>query len=599
MRFQTPLTYSVNQLKRCLEATLEVISQSDTHSPVRLVLTSSQDPFFHFSCDVTNNILATMCSKIFLDTLTCDGLGEYLRKLVTDIPECRSIRLTQSDPNEDAVFLISDRLDTQSFLRFTLPFRKASIETVATHLATQLEQTRTELTSTQATLQEYKARVEKESYNFTERLSAQQQELQTRGDESRSLKIRIGELENELQTEKAQRLTITQSLTDELGALKKVLIERTELQKAAETKAQELHSTLMDRDAELKLLRSEHAVVTDNLAARSAELEALKLEYKAMEGAYHEADRKLCQLSAQCTSFRDREETSVRYFQEKVEALERDKHELTESVAELREAAGVLSAELQQLSSDLHTTTYERDHARAELTEVVGALKEALERAEELASQVATLKTAEQLFQEQSRADKEKADKIGRALAVASKKYEDAQKKCEELTTRVRNLENQLSIATAMHGDELYNLVADEKPTKLTRRPDPTFALKEFTIPATILDKAVTKAAANMTLSPSPSSMSDALTPETRQLMQRLEKNKLGIQLPADTPTPYKEDRGRPPSAQRQLAATSAYLSTRLSPSAVSAVGRSSQPSVSETRKFEEAFERMVMKQLH
>lgn len=460
-RSQFLLQYLHQGVNTTFPAILEMQVGNEIGSPLRLVLTSPSDLMFYFYCNITDQMLKTMCDNLLIDTQMVATFDTYLFPLLDNLSDKRTVCLEDDDRRTGFIFTVHDRLDFQRFYRLRLPFERASDRSLAEYLSGLLSESQ-KLTATQAAeISTLKSQNDRDSKNLTDRIALSQQDLQRKAEEFSVLSLNYSKQTKELEIMTINFNSLQDSSTREIASLtanvKSLQSQVLTLEQKKSDLERELNSALSD----LNLARSNLELTRGNLVSREGECDKLRLECKRLNELERELERGKQDLVLQLTSLTERNNNTIKIQASQLDVLKAQNEEFIRNIDELKEAASALSTECDRLGIEYNTALSERNQLESKLSEVVESLSIKTEQVSSLMDRVSELSQANGALEAKISSDTQKLGKLSTALQTAHNQKTQAETKVKELTATVASQKAMIDNLTSLKGNELLAEVQD------------------------------------------------------------------------------------------------------------------------------------------
>lgn len=455
------LQYLHQGVNTTFPAVLEMRTGSEIGSPLQLILTSPNDLMFYFYCNITDQMLKTMCDTLLIDTQMVATFDTYLFPLLDNLSDKRTVCLEDDDKRTGFIFTVHDKLDFQRFYRLRLPFERASDRSLAEYLSELLSESQKLATAQAAEITTLRTQSDKDSKTLSDRIVLSQQDLQRKAEEFNALSLNYNKQAKDLEVMTVNFNTLQESSTREIASLtanvKSLQSQVFTLEQKKLDLERELSSTLSD----LTLARSNLELTRESLTSRERECEKLRLECKHLSDLERQLERGKQDLALQLTSLTERSNNTIMAQASQLDHLKAQNKELVQNIDELKEAAAALSAECDQLGLKYNSTLSERNQLESKLGEVVESLSFKTEQVSSLMERVAELSQANGALEAKISSDAQKLGKLSTALQTAHNQKTQAEAKVKELAATIVSQKAMIDNLTNLKGNELLAEVQD------------------------------------------------------------------------------------------------------------------------------------------
>ena len=460
-RSQFSLQYLHQGVNTTFPAVLEMRTGGEIGSPLQLILTSPNDLMFYFYCNITDQMLKTMCDNLLIDTQMVATFDTYLFPLLDNLSDKRTVCLEDDDRRTGFIFTVHDKLDFQRFYRLRLPFERASDRSLAEYLSGLLSESQRLAAAQAAEIATLKSQNDKDSKNLSDRIALSQQDLQRKAEEFSALSLNYSKQTKDLEIMTVNYNNLQESSTREIASLTTNMKSLQSQLLTLEQKKLDLERDLSSTLSDLNLTRSNLELTRGTLASREGECEKLRAECKRLGELERELERGKQDLALQLASLTERSSNTIKIQASQLDILRAQNEELVRNVDELKEAASALNAECDQLGIKYNATLSERNQLESKLSEVVESLSFKAEQVSSLMERVAELSQTNGALEAKVSSDAQKLGKLSTALQTAHNQKTQAEAKVKELTTTIASQKAMIDNLTNLKGNELLAEVQD------------------------------------------------------------------------------------------------------------------------------------------
>lgn len=454
-----------------LRAFLSYERSNDIAKPLRLVITSEEDFLLYYSCEATESTLMAMCQKLLMDKISPTAVPTVLNALLRSPPETRSVKLVSADESTRFIFLISDRIDNQSFPRFSLPFERASSDVVAGHLDGLLRHERD--LSSRLTTQVTELR--RDLGERTESASLKLEELQRT---ATCLERRVEERDRRIADLTAQ-VSSTHNVYDQYKATTTSELEalRTELKTmharldktATDLQASEKH--MATDEIAISRLKSDIDHASQRLKDVTAELATTQADKQALASALSELDMKYRDASMRLELLTTKHTEQAKNASDTAQFLRASNEKLTADYAEIRALAENLAKEVDNKNREIAKISADNEFCRKELDAAVKSLDESVSKCQTYASDLDAVTREYKIYHDKFEKEAAKYEQAIAALKALNEKFDAITATNAQLKVRVKSMEKQMQITEATKSEELLQFLTGDQPRSGKRMP--------------------------------------------------------------------------------------------------------------------------------